>query len=106
MAVAVDDHASTRSKAAEGTMTSPRMRRRAVRTSAALSLSVYWDGLCDCEPRMRGNDRGLHTSSRRRKRECRHSRPNSGATHTISAVMTITQTTLMIAPGRSMSVIR
>ena len=37
---------------------------------------------------------------------CAYSSPSSGATHTISAVMRITQTTLMIAPGRSMSVIR
>ena len=36
----------------------------------------------------------------------RHSRPSTGATHTINAVMTITQTTLMIAPGKNMSVIR
>jgi hypothetical protein len=36
----------------------------------------------------------------------RHSRPSIGATHTISVVMRITQTTLMIAPGRSISVIR
>ena len=35
MAVAIDDHATSRSRTAEGTMTSPRMRSRAVRTSAA-----------------------------------------------------------------------